>query len=556
MAAELKAKVTLNDSHYTAGLTKALRAGERFGKEVGSRLKGFVTGPLGAIGAAISGVFAYSAFKSGIQGALETGSALHKLQKQTGFLPGEIFSLQKAYKAAGVDSSNFAQNVGILQKNLYLASKGNSVLKSTLRELKLDLVDLLKLKPADQFTVVGKAIGGLPSQILRAGAATDLFGRSGRELLPLFDELQTFDVSTLSDQAKFLTESAESFHATSVALAQAGGKFKAVWLGMAAEVAPALRNMAEVVKKADWFGIGKTIGKTIARGITFLSSLDFGASFESLKELAGGLFDYVMARGKQLVNFLSNIPRNLTIAFGKMVKTIAGMFGPLGESIANTVDEKLEQLTKETKLSLFDPSELERELNNAISRLNIARSLQNKFRESIKTAWGNALTPDPLKVPERKEAPHQKDLLPSKGFERLGGASMIPETDLKERVKPTTIAGSRLNNENGFPFTRESLLSPLGLTGGLAGQSGKRTVESYLSRSERASFRDAAVAGGEKRDKFASPGAFNAVKFGDAKRRREFLKAEERAKSGPDKIDATLREFLAPIARGVEDISK
>lgn len=269
--AKLTGILGLNISLFEAGLKKATGAANKFANNLGGKvLKEAITGPLGAIGAAIAGAFAFRSFVGGIKGAITAGAAMKTLSEQTGVSVGALKTLGYAFKEAYADSDLLVPSIGKMQKTLFDASKGSAVAQNALGLLHFQVKDILNLAPEEQFRAIGSAIDSIQDPATKAGAAMGIFGRQGRELIPVFANLKNLDFEELHENAKVLQDNATAFREIAVAANRAFGAMKGVYLGIAAALVPALQSLISILPKISFVSIGKSIGEGLANAYFFV----------------------------------------------------------------------------------------------------------------------------------------------------------------------------------------------------------------------------------------------------------------------------------------------
>jgi hypothetical protein len=174
-----------------AALQKGLAAAEKSVKQFGVSV-GKVGAAIGALGAAITVpmIAAVNAFAEG-------GSQLAHMAERTGMSVEALSTLGYAARQSGTDLESVEVAVKRLQKAMTAGSLENQQAAQTFANLGINIQQLMKLKPDDQFTVVAKRLAEVQNPAARAGAAMMLFGRSGTALLPLIEHL-----GALSKEAK------------------------------------------------------------------------------------------------------------------------------------------------------------------------------------------------------------------------------------------------------------------------------------------------------------------------------------------------------------------
>lgn len=105
----------------------------------------------------------------------------------------------EGYQKLSYAASMTGSSMGAVDVALRTLQVGISEGDKELSKLGLNLAELARSSPDEQFRKVAEAIAKIPSQADRTRAAMQAFGRSGQELLPMIDGLRT-----LSDEAERL----------------------------------------------------------------------------------------------------------------------------------------------------------------------------------------------------------------------------------------------------------------------------------------------------------------------------------------------------------------
>ena len=114
-----------------------------------------------------------------------TIDATAKLARRTGISVEALQGFQVAADLSGVQ--NLEGAIQRLTISIGDAASGVKAPQEAFARLGLDFQRLAQLKPEDQFRAVAAAFQNVGSQAEKAAVAADLFGRTGVELLPLFD---------------------------------------------------------------------------------------------------------------------------------------------------------------------------------------------------------------------------------------------------------------------------------------------------------------------------------------------------------------------------------
>lgn len=137
---------------------------------------------------AAMGAAALLTFKKMVKQYVEVGDMIHKMALRTGFAAETLSELAYAADISGADINMLEKGVKKMSKTIVDASYGLETYLRVFRSLDLEIEDLLKMKPEDQFLTLGAAIAEMESDTLRTAAAVDIFGRAGTMLLPFFKE--------------------------------------------------------------------------------------------------------------------------------------------------------------------------------------------------------------------------------------------------------------------------------------------------------------------------------------------------------------------------------
>jgi hypothetical protein len=176
--------------------------------------------------------------------ALQFGDNLEEASRRAGVGARAMSELAFAASTVGVDLGGTSKALKEMQVTLSQAATGSKSANATLTALGLTLGDLQGLSADQQFERFADQIARIPDPADRARVATDLFGRSGLELIPILErgsvgirELREQAVrlgkSVSDEQAKALAEGAE-------AVERLKNSFDGLAIAIGARAAPAL----------------------------------------------------------------------------------------------------------------------------------------------------------------------------------------------------------------------------------------------------------------------------------------------------------------------------
>lgn len=132
-----------------------------------------------------------------IKQTIDFAERIDDLSKKTGIAPSKLQALEFSAKQVGLSLDPVAQSISQLSDRL---ASGDKSAVSALGRLGLAFNNIRGMSPDKAFISIARAIADVEDPMERARAATDLFGRSGHQLLPLL----TSDVDALMKKAEQL----------------------------------------------------------------------------------------------------------------------------------------------------------------------------------------------------------------------------------------------------------------------------------------------------------------------------------------------------------------
>ena len=130
----------------------------------------------------------FTQFTSGASSAIDQSN---KLSRALGISYEELTQLQLAADLAGANSEQLANAFTRAQVTITKAARGGVEATRALRSLGLSVNELAGLSASQQFERIATAIATIQNPAQRAAAAVAIFGRSGAQLLPVFQELSS-----------------------------------------------------------------------------------------------------------------------------------------------------------------------------------------------------------------------------------------------------------------------------------------------------------------------------------------------------------------------------
>ena len=297
MAATVTARLALDSSGFTAGLTRAQAALGKLGAiGVPVMAAGFAAAAAAAAGLAV-----------GIKKAVDIGGALSELSARTGVAAGELRVLQMAFQRAGMSADQVGPAVNRMQRAIVEASTGSKEAQQAFSNIGLSLDSIRSLSPEQQFEAIGQAIAGLKDPAAQAAATMQIFGRGAGNLLALFKDSGALGdaARAIGSQADLLTRNANLFDRASDILNTIGSKLEGFFVGVADQVVPAILPLLEAADGLDFAGLGQELGQAVAFGLTAITSGQIGNLFAAQLKLSGAEFVNLLVKGLYgLVAFL------------------------------------------------------------------------------------------------------------------------------------------------------------------------------------------------------------------------------------------------------------
>ena len=174
-------EIFADDSRLMRGLKAARQKLSAFG--AGVRAAGLKM--MGA-GAAIAAPMMAAA-----KSAANSGAAIYEMSKRTGMSVPNLSALAYASEMTGASMENVEVAVKKMQKALFEAAQGGEKAQEAFALLGLSVEDLAKLNPDQQFALIAKKLSAIQDPAIKSGLALELFGRSGTDLIPMMENLES-----------------------------------------------------------------------------------------------------------------------------------------------------------------------------------------------------------------------------------------------------------------------------------------------------------------------------------------------------------------------------
>lgn len=342
-ATVLTAFLNADTTKFTKGMRAASKNSESFGKQF--KKIGNAVGV--AISALVIGLGALTARQMGVID--ETA----KLSKALGVNIREFQALAFAASEAGITQDQLGNMITKSQRSIVEASRGLQTYARSFETLGLDVKELMKLRPDQQFDEIAIALTKIESPTLRTATALELFGRSGRQVINMLDgyvekvqEAREFNdkwgVSLSNLDASKVEEANDTFARVGVAISGLGNI-------MAVKFAPMITYISELFLQSgldgEFFGNAVQGALEVAGGALDifrkawigLKMVIAGVVFTTL-DLTEKLTKSLYGMGEGLASILNHIP-GVSVQANETLRDMATSIGYMRDAAGQTVQE-------------------------------------------------------------------------------------------------------------------------------------------------------------------------------------------------------------------------
>ncbi|HWD20518.1 MAG TPA: hypothetical protein VHB20_14695 [Verrucomicrobiae bacterium] len=314
-----------------AGLTEGLE-----------RLTGFGDF-LAGLGQSIAAAFSIEKITEFTEQAINTEAALEKLSAKTGLSVEELSGLQNATGDAGLGFEEFSLLISQFSDRVFAAVKQGGQLAEVFRDMGVHITgDSGQLLPMNQILAstadwFQKTAAGAE----KANTARELFGRGGRELIPILNEgaagLKRIQDAAAANGTLISSDNARSAEDFERSLNSLESSLKAVFIVFANDILPSLQQFVDWLQTAQReTGAVSGAAQTLADIFHGLAAAVFAISavFESLGEAIGNSLAAQAQIGSDAI-----------ITYIKVLQALARVIEDVGLAVGDFV-RRLVQLAK------------------------------------------------------------------------------------------------------------------------------------------------------------------------------------------------------------------
>jgi hypothetical protein len=150
-----------------------------------------------------------------------------------------------------------------------VSDTGKRITTRVWQDLGLDQDELQRMDPTAAFRAIGNAIGALESPSQKAALAMEIFGRSGAELVTLFNQPELFEKATkeVGGLGKTLSDNAAKFGDLTDSISALKLRFTEIGATIASEFLPHLESVADTLDSLNF-------GEATRDAIKFVKALE------------------------------------------------------------------------------------------------------------------------------------------------------------------------------------------------------------------------------------------------------------------------------------------
>lgn len=309
-----------------SSITKDLQKASTELNDFGSSIVG-IGSKVAGMGAAIVG-----SLSAAVMHFANVGSELNDMSARTGIGTTALAELGHAAGMTGASMGAVESALGKMQKNLGEIGPESAKVREALSQIGLSAEQLATMSPEDQFQAIAESIGSIEDPTKQAATAMAIFGSSGKELLPMME-----NIKALRQEARDLgiAPSPESIAAAD-AVGDAIDRMKAVISSAVFEIGSALAPMALDIMEALTLA-----AKAVRKFVTENKSLIVTAAKVGAALLVAG--SAIVAIGSVFIGAgmaISGMLATLSLfggAIGVMTSLLAVIVSPVGLLVAALV---------------------------------------------------------------------------------------------------------------------------------------------------------------------------------------------------------------------------
>jgi hypothetical protein len=260
VVARLTAVLGVDQAQFETGMKRAQKSMKEFQSAVSTGAK-LAAASLATVGVALGALTVRQ---------MQNIDATSKLANSLGVNIREFQALSMVAEEAGVEQEALTKAITTSGKALVEAATGSKTAASAFKYLGLNVNDLLKLTPDQQFNAIADALSKVENPTVKTALAMELFGKNGRGVINMLSDFgmkvdearafnDKFNISLTSVDAAKVEEANDTFGRLALAVNGLGNTMAVYFSPIITDVSNALLEL----------GVS---GETFKRGIEFVMS--------------------------------------------------------------------------------------------------------------------------------------------------------------------------------------------------------------------------------------------------------------------------------------------
>ena len=293
-------------------------------KKVGAAFAA-ITAAMAAVGKALADLITDTA---------EYGDEVDKMSQKLGLSTDSYQEWDYVMKLAGTEMSNMSTGLKTLTNKLDDAKNGNAAAIEMFQQLGLSMEDLATMSREDVFENVIYGFQGMADSTERAALANDLFGNSGQELAPLFNQTEEETRAQIKAAKEYgMVMSKDAVNASAAfedSLTTLTGTLNGFKRNLISGFLPSVTEAMD--------GLTQIIAGNTDEGMAMIQE----ATDEFVKQMNDLLPTFIEVGGEIIINLLSGIVQNLPQLVPAMVNVVLRLVDTLIDNLPMIIEAAMQ----------------------------------------------------------------------------------------------------------------------------------------------------------------------------------------------------------------------
>lgn len=270
----LRTKLTGDSAELQRALREGIDAAKEFGTEVGRAIKETALQISGLVLGVESVKEAFEKTFEGVKGVVDLSRDLRNLSNQTGASIRDLVQLRAEFDLSGIASDHVGNTLNRMQRAIEEAADKGGDASSIFGRLGLNVYELQKLNPAQQFEQLRESLSSIEDPARRAQVAMKLFGNmgGGGNILAVFGNsgIAKEAAEAIGQQANILARSSDTFQQVAMNMELASIRIEGFFVGMAEPISRVILPVLKQLNSIDLTKWGASIGESISSAMRVL----------------------------------------------------------------------------------------------------------------------------------------------------------------------------------------------------------------------------------------------------------------------------------------------